>query len=299
MRTEKKTIGFIGTGVMGKRMAGNLMKAGFPLHVYTRTKQKAQQLIEAGAIWEDTVKSLAKNTDVIITIVGYPDDVEEVYFGENGILENAKENTVVIDMTTSKPQLAEKIYKAAKQKSIHSLDAPVTGSDVKAENGTLSIMAGGDEKVFHEMLPVFKAMGENIIYHGLAGSGQHTKLTNQIIIASSMIGIAEAISYARKAGLNPERVLDSISSGAAGSFVLSNFGARILKGDFEPGFYVKHFIKDMIIALESAEELGLSTPGLALSLKLYKELAEAGHQDSGIQALIKLFEKEVLSANNI
>ena len=223
-------------------------------------------------------------------MVGYPQDVEEVYFGEAGILENAKEHTYVIDMTTSKPSLAIDIYRKAKEKNIFALDAPVSGGDIGAKNGTLAIMVGGDEDVFQRVMPIFEVLGENIRLQGGAGSGQHTKLANQITIASNMIGVCEAIVYAKKAGLNPEKVLESISTGAAGSFSLSKLGPRMLKGDFAPGFYVKHFIKDMTIALESAKEMGLSTPGLELSLRLYKELAEKGEADSGTQALIKLFE---------
>src|SRR5690606_24823242 len=233
---------------------------------------------------------LAASSDVIITMVGYPQDVEEVYFGEAGILENAKEHTYVIDMTTSKPSLAIDIYRKAKEKYIFALVAPVSGGDIGATNGTLAIMVGGDEDVFQRVMPIFEVLGENIRLQGGAGSGQHTKLANQITIASNMIGVCEAIVYAKKAGLNPEKVLESISTGAAGSFSLSKLGPRMLKGDFAPGFYVKHFIKDMTIALESAKEMGLSTPGLELSLRLYKELAEKGEADSGTQALIKLFE---------
>lgn len=283
-------IGFVGTGVMGKSMALNLMNAGYPVYVYTRTKEKAEDLLKQGTAWIETVKELAQHVDVVITMVGYPSDVEEVYFGENGILENAKEGSYVIDMTTSKPSLAVKIYEQAKARNIHALDAPVSGGDIGAKTGKLAIMVGGDGSAFEEVLPIFQSMGENIIHQGNAGAGQHTKLANQITIASNMIGVVEAIVYAKKAGLDPERVLDSISTGAAASFSLSQLGPRMLKGDFAPGFYVKHFIKDMTIALESAEEMGMSTPGLALSLKLYKELAENGEADSGTQALIKLFQ---------
>jgi len=284
-------IGFIGTGVMGKSMARNLQKAGYPLIIYTRTKEKAQELLDHGATWKETIADLASEADVIITMVGYPSDVEGVYFGKDGILEHAKPDSYVIDMTTSKPALAKEIYQKAREKNIYSIDAPVSGGDVGAKNGKLAIMAGGDEEAFDQVLPIFEVMGENIILQGGAGAGQHTKLANQITIASNMIGVCEAIAYSKKAGLNPERVLDSISSGAASSFSLSVLGQRMLKSDFEPGFYVKHFIKDMTIALESAEEISLSTPGLSLSLKLYKELAEKGESDSGTQALIKLFDR--------
>lgn len=290
MTAEKSKIGFIGTGVMGKSMIMNLMKAGFPVSIYTRTKSKAEELIASGATWKDSVAEIAAEVDILITMVGYPTDVEAIYFGEAGILENTREHTYVIDMTTSKPSLAEKIYKEAKRKGIFALDAPVSGGDIGAKSGKLAIMVGGEETAFENVLPVFQVLGENIIFQGKAGAGQHTKLANQITIASTMIGVAESIVYAKKAGLNPEKVLESITTGAAGSFSLSVLGPRMLKGDFAPGFYVKHFIKDMTIAIESAIELGLETPGLELSLKLYKELAEKGDNDSGTQAIIKLFE---------
>ncbi|GGN58767.1 NAD(P)-dependent oxidoreductase [Oceanobacillus indicireducens] len=285
-----KNIGFIGTGVMGKSMASHVLKAGYNVTVYTRTKHKAEELLAEGATWVDTVKELAATVDLVITMVGYPSDVEEIYFGEEGILQNAREHTYVVDMTTSKPSLAVKIYEEAKKRNIHALDAPVSGGDIGARNAKLAIMVGGDQAAFNNVLPIFQMMGENIIHQGEAGAGQHTKLANQITIATNMIGVAEALVYSKKAGLNPERVLDSISTGAAASFSLSQLGPRMLKGDFAPGFYVKHFIKDMTIALEAAEEMGLSTPGLKLSLELYKELAEKGEEDSGTQALIKLFE---------
>lgn len=291
MTTTNKTIGFIGTGVMGKSMARNLQNAGYQVNVYTRTKAKAQEVLDHGAEWFETVADLAQKTDIIITMVGYPTDVEEVYFGKDGILENAREGTYVIDMTTSKPALAVQIYEQAAKKNIIALDAPVSGGDVGAKNGTLAIMIGGDQQAFDELSPVFQHLGENIILQGPAGAGQHTKLANQITIASNMIGVCEAIVYAKKSGLNPVRVLDSITTGAAGSWSLSNLGPRMIKGDFAPGFYVKHLIKDMTIALESAKEMGMKTPGLSLSLELYKELAEKGENDSGTQALIKYFEQ--------
>lgn len=284
---ELKTIGFIGTGVMGKSMAGHLMKAGHPVHVYTRTKEKASELLDHGAIWADSPKDIAQDCDVIITMVGYPKDVEEVYLGTDGLIEHAKEGSYLIDMTTSSPQLAQKIANTATEKNLTTLDAPVSGGDVGAREAKLSIMVGGDETAFNELLPIFSKMGTNIVYQGKAGSGQHTKMCNQIAIAAGMIGVCEAILYAEKAGLNPETVLKSIESGAAGSWSLSNYAPRMLKGDFAPGFYVKHFIKDMTIALNSAEEMGLMTPGLALAKKLYEELAEMGEENSGTHALYK------------
>ncbi|MFJ6412916.1 NAD(P)-dependent oxidoreductase [Terribacillus saccharophilus] len=291
MGTIKK-IGFIGTGVMGKSMSRNLMQAGFELAVYTRTKAKADELVEAGAVWHDTPASLAANADAVITMVGYPSDVQEVYFGENGIIHHARPGTYVIDMTTSKPALAEEIHSKAKDKGIFALDAPVSGGDIGAQNGKLAIMVGGDADAFQAALPVFEAMGENIILQGPAGFGQHTKLINQVTIASNMVGVCEAIAYAEHAGMDPSKVLQSITTGAAGSFSLSNLAPRMIKGDYDPGFYVKHFIKDMKLALEAAKEMGMTTPGLELSLSLYERLAENGDEDLGTQALIKLFTKK-------
>ncbi|PAE07985.1 oxidoreductase [Terribacillus saccharophilus] len=291
MGTIKK-IGFIGTGVMGKSMSRNLMQAGFELAVYTRTQAKAEELIDAGAVWHDTPASLAASVDAVITMVGYPSDVREVYFGENGIIHHARPGTYVIDMTTSKPALAEEIHSEAKDKGIFALDAPVSGGDIGAQNGKLAIMVGGDADAFQAALPVFEAMGENIILQGPAGFGQHTKLINQVTIASNMVGVCEAIAYAEHAGMDPSKVLQSITTGAAGSFSLSNLAPRMIKGDYDPGFYVKHFIKDMKLALEAANEMGMTTPGLELSLSLYERLAENGDEDLGTQALIKLFTKK-------
>lgn len=291
MGTIKK-VGFIGTGVMGKSMSRNLMQAGFELAVYTRTKAKAKELIDAGAVWHDTPSSLAASVDAVITMVGYPSDVREVYFGENGIIHHARPGTYVIDMTTSKPALAEEIHSEAKDKDIFALDAPVSGGDVGAQNGKLAIMVGGEADAFQAVLPVFEAMGENIILQGPAGFGQHTKLINQVTIASNMVGVCEAIAYAEHAGMDPSKVLQSITTGAAGSFSLSNLAPRMIKGDYDPGFYVKHFIKDMKLALEAANEMGMTTPGLELSLSLYERLAENGDEDLGTQALIKLFTKK-------
>lgn len=291
MGTIKK-VGFIGTGVMGKSMSRNLMQAGFELAVYTRTKAKAEELIDAGAVWHDTPASLAASVDAVITMVGYPSDVREVYFGENGIIHHARPGTYVIDMTTSKPALAEEIHTEAKDKGIFALDAPVSGGDIGAQNGKLAIMAGGEADAFQAVLPVFEAMGENIILQGPAGFGQHTKLINQVTIASNMVGVCEAIAYAEHAGMDPSKVLQSITTGAAGSFSLSNLAPRMIKGDYDPGFYVKHFIKDMKLALEAAKEMGMTTPGLELSLSLYERLAENGDEDLGTQALIKLFTKK-------
>jgi 3-hydroxyisobutyrate dehydrogenase len=284
-----KTIGFIGLGVMGKSMARNLLKGGYPLLVYTRTKEKANDLIEEGAVWKETVAQLAKEADVVITMVGYPKDVEEIYFGEEGILANVKESTYVIDMTTSTPSLAEKIYKAAKARNVYALDAPVSGGDIGAKEGKLTIMVGGDEEVFSACKPILERLGTNIVLQGKAGAGQHAKMCNQIAIASNMIGVCEALAYAKRSGLDPLKVLESISQGAAGSWSLSNLAPRMLAGDFQPGFYVKHFIKDMKIALEEAEKMNLQLPGLALAKSMYEELAKAGEENSGTQALYKRY----------
>ncbi|AGT31341.1 oxidoreductase [Geobacillus genomosp. 3] len=284
-----KTIGFIGLGVMGKSMAHHLLKAGYPLLVHTRTKEKALDLLEEGAVWKDTIADLAREADVVMTMVGYPHDVEQVYLGEGGILENARPGTYVIDMTTSTPTLARAIYEAAKQKGIHALDAPVSGGDIGAREGTLTIMVGGDEEVFLACKPILERLGTNIVLQGKAGAGQHTKMCNQIAIATNMIGVCEAMAYAKRAGLDPLKVLESIAKGAAGSWSLSNLAPRMLSGDFAPGFYIKHFIKDMKIALEEAERMNLPLPGLALAKQMYEELAQTGEENSGTQALYKRY----------
>lgn len=287
--TSDTTIGFIGTGVMGKSMASHILDAGYRLNIYTRTKEKADSLLEKGAKWKETVKDLAADSDIVITIVGYPEDVEEVYFGENGLIANAGQGTILIDMTTSSPLLAERISNEAQENGLVSLDAPVSGGDAGAKNGTLAIMVGGGEYAYRAVLPLFRIMGENIILQGGAGAGQHTKMSNQIMIASTMIGACESLSYAEKAGLDPKNVLATISTGAAGSWTLDNLVPRMIAGDLAPGFYVKHFIKDMKIALQSAEEMNLDTPGLKLALSLYEKLADRGYEDNGTQALIHLY----------
>ncbi|OCA85617.1 oxidoreductase [Bacillus sp. FJAT-27225] len=287
MTPEKTTIAFIGTGVMGKSMAGHLLKAGYKLTVYNRTREKAETLLQQGAAWADTPGEATKGANVVFTIVGFPHDVEEVYLGAGGILENAREGTYLIDMTTSTPTLASRLHEEAKKRGMHSIDAPVSGGDVGAREARLAIMAGGDVEDFNAVKPLLELLGTNIVYQGKAGAGQHTKMCNQIAIASNMIGVAEAVAYAEKAGLDPENVLKSISTGAAGSWSLSNLAPRMIKGDFEPGFYIKHFIKDMKIALEEAEKMGMDAPGLALSKSLYEQLAEKGEENSGTQALLK------------
>jgi 3-hydroxyisobutyrate dehydrogenase len=282
-------IGFVGTGVMGAAMASHILEGGYKLSVYNRTKEKASALLNKGATWKDSVADLAKDSDIVISIVGYPKDVEEVYLGEDGIVNNIKQGGYVIDMTTSKPSLAKKIYEAAKIKNIFALDAPVSGGDVGAAEGTLSIMVGGDKEAFENLKPIFGLMGKNIVLQGNAGAGQHTKMCNQIAIASTIMGVCEALSYAKKSGLDAETVLKSIGAGGAASWQLSAYAPRILKGDFAPGFYIKHFVKDMKIALEEAAEMGLDTPALSLSKKLYDKLIEQGKEDLGTQALYELY----------
>ncbi|MGK3722098.1 NAD(P)-dependent oxidoreductase [Priestia megaterium] len=286
-------VGFIGTGVMGKSMASHLIKAGYKVLVYNRTPDRAQELIDNGAIWKNTIGELSSESNIIITMVGYPEDVEQVYLGEEGILHHAKEGSYVIDMTTSSPLLAQRIHKLAAEKNIYALDAPVSGGDIGAQKATLAIMVGGNKRDFDSIKPIFELMGTNIVLQGEAGAGQHTKMCNQIAIASNMIGVCEAMVYAKQSGLDQKRVLESIETGAAGSWSLSNLAPRMIKGNFEPGFYIKHFIKDMRIALESAEEMKLLTPGLRLAKTLYDDLANQGAQNDGTQALYKLLDKQL------
>ncbi len=287
----KTTVGFIGLGVMGHSMAGHVLRGGFDVLVYNRSKGKALDLLTQGAVWKDDIVSLAEKSDIVITMVGYPKDVEEVYLGERGIVEGARPGTVLVDMTTSSPKLAERIAAAAAEKGLFALDAPVSGGDKGAREATLSIMVGGDTAVFEDMLPLFQLMGKNVVLQGGPGSGQHTKMANQIAIASNMMGVCEAVAYAKKSGLDPERVLASISGGAAGSWSLSNLAPRILAGNFAPGFFVKHFIKDMRIALEEAGRMGMETPGLTQAFALYEELAAEGYENDGTHALFKLYDK--------
>ncbi len=283
------TVGFIGLGVMGKSMAGHLLKAGYPLIVYNRTKAKARELLGEGAVWADSADELAVKCQVIITMIGNPKDVEAIYFGTEGLIENAQEGTYLIDMTTSSPKLAVQIGQAAKAKGLYAIDAPVSGGEGGARAASLTIMAGGDEAAFNAVLPILKQMGNNIVLQGPCGAGQHTKMCNQIAVAASMLGVCEAMAYAKKSVLDPKRVLQSIETGTAGSWVMSNLAPRMLVGDFSPGFHIKHFIKDMRIALESAEAMGLETPALKTALKLYQELADQGEGDSGTLALFKSY----------
>lgn len=286
-----KKIGFVGTGVMGSSMVLNLIKHGYELSVYNRTKSKAEACIAAGAKWCDTVAECAKDKDVVITIVGFPKDVEEVYFGENGILNAAKKGAYVIDMTTTSPMLSEKIYKAAAEKGIYALDAPVSGGDTGARNGTLAIMVGGDKAAFDECMPVFEAMGTNIRYEGKAGNGQHVKMANQIAIAGAVSGVAEAVRYAMAMGVDVDTMLDTISNGAAGSWQMSNNGPKMAKEDYAPGFYIKHFIKDMKIAIECAETKGVTLDLLKKVCDEYVQLENDGKGELGTQAIIEYYKR--------
>ncbi|MEK3887148.1 NAD(P)-dependent oxidoreductase [Bacillus sp. FSL K6-3431] len=283
----KKSIGFIGLGVMGKGIVRNLLSAGHHVYIYSRTKSKAEDILKEGAIWKETPKEIAESAEIIITMVGYPQDVEEVYFGKEGIIEGVNKESITVDMTTSTPTLAKKIDETAKHHGFKALDAPVSGGDIGAKNGTLSIMVGGDKDAFEDLYPVFQRIGGNIVYQGEAGAGQHTKMCNQIAIASTMIGVTEAIIYAKQSGLNPDHVLKSISQGAAGSWSMTNLIPRVLMEDYSPGFFIKHFVKDMGIALDEAENMELKLPGLKLAKEMYDSLVADGEGDSGTQALIK------------
>lgn len=284
-----KKIGFIGTGVMGASIVKHLLRAGHEVTVYTRTKSKADALVAIGAKWADTPAKATEEQQIVFSMVGYPKDVEEVYCGDKGIFSSAKQGTIVVDMTTSEPTLAKKIYEQAKEIDVHSLDAPVSGGDIGAQNGTLSLMVGGDEAVFEQMKPIFEVFGQNIVYQGAAGTGHHTKMCNQIAIASGMIGVCESMVYGLNAGLTMDEVLRSITAGAAGSWSLSNLAPRMLKEDFAPGFYIKHMIKDMKVALDEAERMNIQLPGLLLAKSMYDKLLEAGYGDNGTQALIKYY----------
>jgi 3-hydroxyisobutyrate dehydrogenase len=298
LNKDETVIGFIGPGVMGKSMAMNLLKDGYTVQVYTRTKRKAEELIQEGCKWKDSISELAGSATVIITMVGDPKDVREVYFSETGIFNSANPGAFVIDMSSSSPKLAKEIYLEALKHGLYALDAPVTGGDIGARAGKLSIMVGGNREVFETMLPIFLTMGENIVLQGEAGAGQHTKICNQVAAATTMIGVCEALYYANQAGLDQTAVIKSIETGAAGSWSLSNLGPKMIAENFEPGFYVKHFIKDMLIALESAKEMGLSTPGLELAKSMYVGLSNLGEASSGTQALIKLYKNNVETVTN-
>lgn len=282
----KTRIGWIGTGVMGCSMVGHLMAAGYSATVYNRSKSKAEPLLAKGAAWADTPKKVGEQSDVIFSIVGFPADVREVTLGAEGSLAGAKAGAILVDMTTSEPSLAVEIAETAKAKGVHSVDAPVSGGDVGARNAALSIMIGGEKAVVDKLTPLFQAMGKTIVHQGGPGAGQHTKMANQILIATNMIGVCESLLYGYKAGLNLETMLQSVGPGAAGSWSLSNLGPRIMQNNFDPGFFVEHFIKDMGIALAEAKRMGLSLPGLALSEQLYLSVKAKGWGRNGTHALM-------------
>jgi 3-hydroxyisobutyrate dehydrogenase len=286
----KTRIGWIGTGVMGRWMCQHLMTKGYSATVYNRSREKAKPLTDAGSAWADTPKAVAEKSDVVFAIVGFPADVREVFLGAQGALAGSRSGTVLVDMTTSDPTLAREIAEAAKAKGVAAVDAPVSGGDVGAKNAALSIMIGGDPAVVEAIKPLFECMGKTIVHQGPAGAGQHTKMVNQILISGTMIGLCEALLYGYKAGLDMETVFKSVSVGAAGSKALEVLGPRILKRDFEPGFYVEHFIKDMGIALAEAERMNISLPGLGLVKQLYEAVRAQGLGRKGTQALILALE---------
>jgi 3-hydroxyisobutyrate dehydrogenase len=284
-----ETVGFIGLGIMGRHMAGHLLAGGYKLHIFNRSRGNAEALLAKGAVWHESPGALAPACDVIVTIVGYPADVEQVYLGPGGLIERAKPGCILIDATTSSPTLAARIASAAVAKGVTALDAPVSGGDVGARDAKLAIMVGGERAAFERVRLVLERMGKNIAHMGGPGAGQHTKMANQIAIAGTMMGVCECLSYARNAGLDPEAVLMVIGTGAASSFLLNSLGPRMVKGDYAAGFYVHHFIKDLGIALAEAEQMKLSLPGLALAKRLYDRLSAQGHAQDGTQALYRLY----------
>ena len=284
-------IGWVGTGVMGRWMCQHLMTKGYTATVYNRTKERAQPLLDAGAVWADTPQEVAKRSDVVFAIVGFPKDVREVFLGAKGLLAGSRPGMAIMDMTTSEPSLAREIHAAAKAKGVASLDAPVSGGDVGARNAALSIMIGGEADAIEALRPLLECMGKTIVHQGDAGAGQHTKMVNQILIASNMIGVCEALLYGWKAGLDLKTVLQSVGGGAAASWSLNNLGPRIMERNFEPGFFVEHFIKDMGIALDEAKRMNLALPGLALANQLYLAVQAQGFGRKGTHALMLALEQ--------
>jgi 3-hydroxyisobutyrate dehydrogenase len=281
-------IGFIGLGIMGQSMAGHLLAAGHPLTVYNRSRETASALLARGAQWCETPRGVAERSDVVITMVGLPSDVEQVWLGADGVLAGAR-NALLIDMTTSSPELARRLATQAAARGCQALDAPVSGGDVGAREAKLSIMVGGTKQAFEAALPVLRRLGANIVHQGEAGAGQHTKMCNQVVIASTIMGVCEGLAYAKAAGLDLPTVMQSIGAGAAGGFQLSVLGAKIINGDFAPGFFIEHFLKDLGIALAESRRMNLDLPGLALAQKLYATLAERGLARLGTQALAQYY----------
>ncbi len=287
-----KKIGFIGVGIMGKSMVRNLMKAGYELHIFARTKSKVEDVISEGAIFHDTIGDCVKDVEAVITMVGFPQDVEEIYYDPMNILDSAKEGTYLIDMTTTSPMIAAQLHENGKKRGFHVLDAPVTGGDSGAREGTLSILVGGEREDYEACMPLFEAMGTNINYMGKAGNGQHAKMANQILIAGALSGVCEAIAYAKAKELDLQTLLDALSTGAAGSRQLDTFGPKILNGDYDPGFFLKHFVKDMKLALIEANRSELDLEMLSLVLSNYQILEAQGYGDLGTQALMKFYEND-------
>ncbi len=288
---EHTRIGWIGTGVMGQSICGHLLAAGYRSTIYSRTREKAEPLLARGAAWADSPREVAEASDVVLTMVGFPRDVRDVYFASDGVIAGTRPGSLLVDMTTTEPTLAREIEEAARARGAGAVDAPVSGGDVGARNRTLSLMVGGEPDAVAAVMPIFEMLGRNIVHQGGPGAGQHTKMCNQIVIAGTMIGVCESLVYAAKAGLDPERMLQSIRSGAAGCWTLENLAPRILNGDFEPGFIVEHFIKDMGIALAEAGRMGIAMPGLALVHQLYHALQAQGHGRRGTQALVLALER--------
>ncbi len=282
-------IGFIGIGVMGEAIVRNMMKQGLNVNVYNRTKSKTAELVKEGAVWQDSPAEITASSDIIFTMVGFPKDVESIYFEENGIFSTKITGKIIVDLTTSTPTLAQKIAIKANQLGGAALDAPVSGGDLGAKNGTLTIMVGGDQTIYDQVLPIFKTFGTTVTLHGSSGKGQHTKMANQIMIAGTMTGMTEMLVYADKSGLDLTKVIETLSGGSAANWSLSNYSPRILKENYSPGFFVKHFIKDLKIALDEAEKMDLTLPATKLAAELYEKLAAKGFEDDGTQALIKLW----------
>ena len=284
-------IAWIGTGVMGASMCGHLIKAGHQVAVYSRTETKAQPLVDLGATWKDSPRAAAEGASVVFSMVGFPADVREVYLGDRGVLKSLASGAIGVDMTTTSPSLAQEIYRTAQARGVSVIDAPVSGGDVGARNATLSIMVGGDQAAVDTVMPYLRIMGKTIIYEGAAGAGQHTKLCNQIVVAGTMIGVCESLFYGQKAGLDLERVLQAISGGAAACWTLDNLAPRVLKRNFDPGFFVDHFVKDMGLALEEARRMGISLPGLGLVHEIYQRVQALGHGRKGTHALMLALEE--------
>lgn len=290
MTDEIRSAAFVGLGIMGLPMAGHIHAAGLPLHVNTRTRAKAEALVAAGAVWHDSAGAAAAEADIVITVLGNPRDVEEIYLGADGLVARARPGTVLVDCTTSSPELAKRIYEAAGKAGLAALDAPISGGEVGAKSAKLAIMVGGDEVAFNRALPVLKMMGTNIAHEGGPGAGQHTKACNQIMIAGAIMGVSEGLAYARRNGLDPLKVVQLVSKGAAGSFILENLGPKMIERDYRPGFFVEHFIKDLVIASEAAGEVGLDLKGTKTALEQYRKLSDAGQARQSTHVLYEAYD---------